>query len=306
MHFFANIPFTAGTSNVTMSVNDGNGGSDSVSFSWTIDPAPVAPSPQLRAGTISNVGSSWQTVTLDRSYNDMVVVATAQYPAGSLPAVVRVRNAGGNSFEVRVQNPSGSSLSNYTVHYIVAEHGVKMEAVKFTSTATDRKNSWNGQARSYLNSYSNPVVLGQVMMTNDVNWSTFWARGSSTNSPPNGSSLFGKHVGEDPSNSRANEMIGYIVIESGSSSIDGTIYEAGVGTDIVRGHNNAPPYAYNLAGTHTGTILAPAAVDGLDGAWPVVTSVGSQINLFVDEDQLRDSERAHTTEQIAYFATSSN
>ena len=48
-------------------------------------------------------------------------------------------------------------------------------------------------------------------------------------------------------------------------------------------------------------------MDGGDGGWaalmgsnPVPASGGS-IDLSIDEDQIRDSERKHTTEQVAYF-----
>ena len=76
------------------------------------------------------------------------------------------------------------------MHYVVVEAGVydepgyKMEAVKFTSTVTDENNSWVGESRTYQQSYSNPVVVGQVMSYNDSDWSVFWACGSSRTAPP--------------------------------------------------------------------------------------------------------------------------
>ena len=63
-----------------------------------------------------------------------------------------------------------------------------------------------------------------------------------TVSPPSSAALYvGKHVGEDPNVSRADETIGYMVVESGSGTISGVAYEAGVGADIVEGVGNAPP-----------------------------------------------------------------
>lgn len=72
------------------------------------------------------------------------------------------------------------------VHFVVVEagvytegvHGVTMEAVKYTSTTTDRAGDgnihWIGETRSYSNAYVSPVVFGQVMTANDPNFSTFW------------------------------------------------------------------------------------------------------------------------------------
>ena len=65
----------------------------------------------------------------------------------------------------------------------VAEHGIKMKAVKFTSTVTDHDRSWSGKSRGYANSYSSQVVVGQVMTANDA-WSVFWSRGWWRSLPP--------------------------------------------------------------------------------------------------------------------------
>ena len=85
----------------------------------------LPPSPlRLATGIVSSVGSDWQTVTLPDSYSDMVVVASVQYDGTVPPAVVRIRNASGNAFDVRVQNPSDAALSNYAVQYVAVEAGV--------------------------------------------------------------------------------------------------------------------------------------------------------------------------------------
>ena len=87
--------------------------------------------------------------------------------------MVRVRNALGSSFEVRVDRADGSSspVAGVDLYYLAVERGVydlnsdgvKMEAVRYTSTVTDSNASWLGQSRSYTNSYTNPVVVGQVL-----------------------------------------------------------------------------------------------------------------------------------------------
>ena len=80
--------------------------------------------------------------------------------------------------------------------------------VKDSFTVTDENNSWVGEAQTYQQSYTNPVVLGQVMTTNDANWSAFWDQGGSRTAPPSSSTLrTGKMVGEDPDVTRANEEI---------------------------------------------------------------------------------------------------
>ena len=119
----------------------------------------------------------------------MVVIASPNYDNSSVPLAVRITNATDDSFDIMVQRVDGfaGQVAGIDVHYMVIEEGVytdevdgvKMEAVKYTSTVTDDNNSWVGQNRGYSNTYNNPVVIGQVMTYADSDFSVFWARGNS-------------------------------------------------------------------------------------------------------------------------------
>jgi len=272
------------------------------------------------SGVVTNVNSGiWTTVTLNQSFNSMVVVAIANYDQSSSPGVVRIDQAQGNSFNVTIApTVTGQSITGVSIHYVVveegvytqAQHGVTMEAVKFTSTVTDyATKSWRGESRSYANSYTNPVVMGQVMSANDPGWSAFWSHGKNRRHSASNSTLFvGKHVGEDPDRTRADETLGYIVIESGSGTLGGVSYVAGLGADSIRGVDNNPvPYTYAL---NTGfepqvAVASVSAMDGAEGGWAVVYGSNpvstSKLDLVIDEDQAKDNERGHTTEQVAYL-----
>ena len=311
----------AGSYTVTLMVTDDDGAVAEVNATISVE-APVSASVKFDVGVAANLDSAgWTTITLPNTYDEMVVVATAVYDRSGLPAIVRIQSAAGNSFQARVQNPSGSSLTGITMHYLVVEagvynqqdHGITMEAVRFNSMITDRKSNWNGTVQSYDNTYSNPVVIGQVMSYSDSNWSVFWSRGSSRRDPASSSSLrVGKHVGEDTNLVRNDEIVGYVVIESGSGTLGEMNYVAGVGTDIVRGMDNSPAYSYvvPVAGTSVAAIVNLAGMDGNDGGWavlypPTPISFGT-LNMAVDEDQVSNSERRHTTEQVSYLIFSSD
>ncbi|UHD17113.1 FG-GAP-like repeat-containing protein [Thiocapsa bogorovii] len=273
----------------------------------------------IHHGTVSGVGDIWQTVTLPRTFTNPVVIASVQYDAPpALPVVARVRNAAANRFEVRVQNPSGTLLTEpYTLHYLVVEagvytratHGITMEAVRATSTQTSRRGNWSaGNARNYAQPYTKPVVLGQIMSENDPRWSVFWARGGSPKQVPTASSLvIGKHVGEDSVNTRANELVGYLVIEAGSGTVGSLAYQAGVSTARVGGVDNAPPFLVPaaLASPTATALISAAAMQGGDGGWPVLYGnnplANAALHLAFDEDQIRDPERIHIGEAIAYI-----
>ena len=278
-------------------------------------------SPKLVRTTVNSVSSSsWTTVSLGQTYNSPVIIATPIYPNSSTPSVTtRVRNVTSSGFDVKIDRADGQGgamtldVSIIAVDegvYTVAEHGVKMEAVKFTSTLTSRKGSWNGELRSYQNSYSTPVVVGQIMSANDPGWSAFWSMGATRFDPADGSNLsVGKHVAEDADTNRADETIGYIVIESGSGSIDGVGYRAGVGADTVKGpSNSSTPYSYTLAGglsSASAAAVSIAGMDGNNGAWGVLAGnpafTTTSIGLYAIECQESDSERTHTDTQMSYI-----
>ena len=135
----------------------------------------------------------------------------AAWGADQRPLLTRIDNVTSTSFDIQVQradNDGSAVSSGVEVQYVVAEegvyteaeHGITMEAVKFTSTQTDRKNNWGGQQRNYLGSYSysysynynvagisdaTSAVLSQTAMDgNDGGWAVL-----SGNNPVNGSTI---------------------------------------------------------------------------------------------------------------------
>ena len=145
------------------------------------------------------------------------------------------------------------------------------------------------------------------MSANDSHFSVFWSRGSSLTNPPTGSALrVGKHAGEDPITIRADEIIGYLVIEGGEWLLGDRPYLAGLGSDSVWGVGDSPPNNYSFGGFSTAStaIVAQSGMDGGNGGWAVLYGQNpvtpSNLNLAIDEDQLKDSERSHTTEQVSY------
>ncbi len=307
-------PGFVGSDSFSYEADDGTTSGNIVTVSLTVNP--VTSGPNLSHGEVASVGDTWQTVSLPTSYTSMVVIATPRYNTGSGPGVARIREAVGGSFQVRVDNVGASAFSG-GVHYVAVEEGIydeagfKLEAVKYIESQTSSKTGgWGIDTVAYQQSYSSPVVVGQVMSANDPDWSVFWASSGSRTSPPSASQLnVGKHVAEDPDTTRASETIGYLVIEATQNgTIEGLPFVAGVGSDVVRGVGNGS-YTYNYTAMPNSktAVLSSAGMDGGDGGWAVLdgsdplSPTAGTIDLVIDEDQLRDSERNHTTEQVAYF-----
>jgi hypothetical protein len=285
-------------------------------------PAPSdepGPGPNLSHGVVSGVTSTgWTRVQFNTSYASPVVVTTPQYDPASPPVVVRVRNADSSGFDVRIAPATGTSgpvdpvtVSWFAVEqgvYNIADHGVKMEAVTFTSSVTDHDKSWVGETQQYSNAYDSPVVLGQVMSHNDSRWSAFWSYGTTSSLAPDSANLrVGKHVGEDSATNRANEVIGYVVIEAGKLLVDGTRFDAAVGPASVPGIGNGASENYSTSLLRvSNAVLSQAGMSGGNGGWAVLVNPGitndGQIKLAIDEDTTADEERKHNTERVAYIA----
>ena len=138
-------------------------------------------------------------------------------------------------------------------------------------------------------------------------WSQFWSYdGISRTNPPSETGLaVGKHVGEDPDTTRVDEELGFLIIEAGSGVFGGVDFVAAVGPDIIQGTDDGPPaqYAINPALSSLSAVIATqTAMDGTERGWAVVRSRGgSSFGLVIEEDQCSDTERLHTTEQVAYL-----
>ncbi len=284
------------------------------------DACPRGQTLKFETGVVAAVGNTaFTVVNLNNTYANMVVVATPNYDKTHAPVAPRIRNASGRSFEIRADRADGSVVATGAVpiHYFVVEagtytsacFGVKMEAVRVANVATvDRAALWTGVSRAYTQPYTTPVVLGQVMTTNDSRFQMFYARGNALTNPPSAASLFiGRHIGEDRAFARAAEDLGYIVLEAGAYTLQGLRFAAGLGADTIQGTADRPPYAYVLSGFRSvlTAVASSAAMDGAEGGWPILYAAGALITtslkLAIDEDNIGDVERNHTTEQAAWL-----
>ncbi|MBF0196450.1 MAG: hypothetical protein HQL32_02010 [Planctomycetes bacterium] len=269
------------------------------------------------AGSVDEVPSDeWITISLENNYNSPVIIATPMYKKPLSPNVIRIKNVTSMSFDISAQRCSTNEGNEELIsaNYIVVEegvythelHGVKMESVKFTSQITDHRHSWNGEPKIYANNYDSPVVLGQVMSLNDEAFSVFWSSGLDGNDSASQDGLIvGKHCGEDSNVSRADEEVGYIVIESGFYTLNGKGVKAEVSSKSILGYSSVPTkYEYHGVRDVTNCVVSMASRYSHDGGWAVINSdslTDSSVSLFIDEDQYRDDDRWHIAEKCSYL-----
>ena len=288
---------------------------------------------------VQNVSSSWQTVSLENNYTNAIPICTYVLPSSANnPAAIRIQNITASSFEVRIQQPPNNpAVTTSDVFCIVTEEGLhtlsdgrtfEAHTVVSTNVSGNSSGGWgNGEDVSgdIVGTYSNPVVLGQVISYNNTGFSTFWSYDcdSAGNVPFQSGMADGicvdRHMGQISGGgsvlTRNTENLGYIVVEgdpTASGSADpvgnlsgGQTYEVALGADTVDGVDNSGiSYSLNNSGYTIG-LVTEAAIDGNNGGWAVLYGsdplAGSQIDVAIDEDTLGDTERAHTTENVSYW-----
>lgn len=286
----------------------------------------------LEIKLIPNVGATWQTVALENTYSDAIVVCTYNLPSSSAPsATTRIQNITSTSFDLRIQQFENSSIvTASSVHCVIADEGpynsdgLKYEARKVLSTGTSGLSvpgNWGvanteDVSNDVTQMYTNPHVVGQVMSFNDANASVFWnfdcetrGNGAFFSGQADGICV-GKHIGQIK-NTRADEWLGYIVIEAGSATVNDITFAAAVGPDTGAGVGNAPPYNYTVSGDFDVGILTDAGEDGGQGGWAILYGAdplpNNQIRWAIDEEIVAgDSTRRHTSENVGYWIFDNN
>ncbi len=270
---------------------------------------------------VKNVGYNWQSVPLSNSYSDAIVVCTNNLVDKSKKeALVRIKDIQSKSFKIKLQSPIDENPGySADIYCIISEEGsfsvpFKYEAHKVLSTKTANKSNWENVSEDVTddleNIYTNPVVLGQVMSYNDVNFSLFWSSECDNRKNPfNGNNRLcvGKHTSKHIS-SRKSEIVGYFVIESGETIYNNIKMEVKLGSNKIQGVDNAPPYYYNLNYGYEFAVATKEAENGGHGGWGVLYGLNpvsnGRINLAIDESTNDGSDRTHIKEQVGYWTFS--
>lgn len=281
----------------------------------------------MEVGT-TTASSSWSTVTLTNTYTEpVVVVSILDGNNPNSPVATRVKNASGNSFEVRLDFPTDNfaprSTNSETVYYMVVEAGVwlmgdgktKVEAGIVEDVS--RVNcftcgSWNnGTQVVHTSGYTaNPTFLHQVMSENSASWiSSFASNSTDYRSSPGVNGFRVALNGASVTNAHAAEDIGYIVMETDKAdTANGIAYETDTTGISVRGYDDAR-YSEAFSQTYTTAplvLVSQLSMRGTEGAWAMIDSITTTtLTMYEDEDQTSDRERSHQAEYYAYAAFAS-
>lgn len=287
-------------------------------FQFTSYAAPITP--YLEMVKISAVNSAWKSIPLSNSYTSPVIACTYNLPsASSNEAVVRVREVG-STLQVRIQRPLNSTaVTASDVYCTISEEGsytypIKYEAHRVTSTQTNYGSNWSAtrmvnvsSSPFKVQSYTQPVVIGQVMSHNNANFSVFWNNNcSGRGAPPTNTAIcVGKHTGQSVPTSPTTETLGYFIAEQAAYTLASGYLNIALGGNSVAGTGNSPPYNYSLPRNYSLATASQAAENGGNGGWAVLygtSPVNTQLGLAVEEETVAgDTTRRHINEQVAYW-----
>lgn len=248
------------------------------------------------------VDHNWRRVSFSTPFTNPIVVAKPLSYNGSDPAVVRVKGVDATGFWIRVQEwdyLDGRHASE-TVSYLVIERGrhqlpdgAWVEAGRLVTGAT---NSF--VTRSFSEPlYETPVVFATVTTVNEADAVTTRLRKVTVK---------GFEVGMREQESKPQkhlaESIDYVAFEPSFGVVNGLRYEIG----FMAGGVTDKPKTLLYQGSYAQEPLFLAdmqTTNGIDTAnlrWRNRNE--ASLELWVSEEKSKDSEIAHTTESIGYFA----
>ena len=292
--------------------SDGDGVPDGEEVAVGSDPNYADPKPdtstseiQLEFGEVE-VDYNWKTVTLNRIFDDPVVIAGAISYEGPDPAVIRVRNVNRNSFEVRIQEWDYLNQNHTTerVGYIVIESGsyelpggTRVEAGRFEATAVSSFASVQFEKPFG----TTPVVLAATTSARETDAVAMRLRNIST-------TKFDYRIQEQEVNSKQHisEEASYIAWEPSAGTLDGFVFEIGRTSNSVTHKFQALSF-YAPFSDPPIFVAGMQTTDGGDTAavrWQNKQVGGIEVK--VEEEQSKDTETNHTTEVIGYIVFEAN
>ena len=319
---------TAGTYTVKLTVS-GPGGDDNTTTTILVE-EPADDDGDIGNRSLPNfmevgevsIDHQGACVPFKNAYDDPIVVPGPLSGIGGDPAVVRVElnavcGSDGPGFRIRVQE--WDYLDEWhrseTVSYVVMERGTHLfgdtlvEAGRLETNKTNAFGRWNfaddtdyDDPANPFADYGTPVVLAAVTSVNEADAVTARVRKIDSTGFD-----IGMREQEKNTQNHLTESIDYIALEPFSDVINGVYVEVGQTSDAVT--DGAYPLAFQAPKGEFDVPYLLAAMQTTDGGdtadlrWlDLYDSDGTLIgaDIWVDEEQSRDSETRHTTEVVGH------
>lgn len=250
-----------------------------------------------------SLDEQWKTVTLDRTYNDPVVIAGTPSHNGTDPSTVRIRNVTNNSFEIQIDEWDYLDPTHAVevVSYMVVEAGTYQLDDGTTIVAGNRAgqdNVWQSyDLGSIFDGLGTPVVLANVVTTNDPSAVT-------TRVEVLSDSEFQVRIQEEDAADRVHgdETISYFAVQATAGATGGLHYDAGTFAANHQGQfeNFGPGVSFSSVTSFFAAMQSFVGSDATTLRNTVLNAAG--VTVFTEEERSADNEVGHSDETIGYFA----
>ncbi|GEM_PF-1187570 len=257
-------------------------------------------------GTFTGLTESSQIISLDNIYQNPVVFAQPLSYNESEPATVRIEQVNGDSFTVKIQEPSNEDgiHTEETFSYLVLEagswelsDGTLLEVGSLQSDNLVQSDGWETVSLSQEFSDA-PAVFSQVQTFNGPDF----VRTRQQNTTASSFQLAMEEEEALATSGHTTETIGWLAMEEGTGNWDGRSLVVGKTGDRVTEDwftidfgstfSNAPQFLASLA-----------SFDGADSSGLRYNNLtNSSVDIKIEEDTSRDSETGHTNEEVTYLA----
>ena len=251
-----------------------------------------------------NLNHQWQTVSLDESYINPVVIVSDPTNKGSDPAAIRLSNVANNTFQIRLQEPNYKNNwhATETVSYLVMEAGdwTLADGTRISAGThnSNRLTSKGFDSIGLTDFNTTPTVLSQVQTYNGRDWVTTRTTGQSVKG-------FQLAMQEEEALNKAGhvrETIGWLAIEQGTATDGDTLLQGGT-TIRNHNHNRSEVLLKPEFDTPPSLIAKLGSSYGLDTANVRVEDITSNsFGISIQEEQSLDDEIIHTNESISFLA----
>lgn len=269
----------------------------------SIEPVLGAVQNFAEVGTLSLTHVS-TTITLQRTYNDPVVIAFVETVNGNQPVAVRIQEVEGNSLTLQLQEPNylDERHNPETVNYVVVEAGTWALSdgtiIEAGTIQSDMLTSKGFETVEFDYKFADdPMVLSQVQTKNGNDFVVT----RQNDIDADGFSISMQEQESLNQNAHRTETLGWIAVERGTGTT--------AGIDWLAGRVGATDHSVNSIVFDGNTfedafVLASlSSFNGPNTAWVRGTGFADNVlGHFVQEEQSRDAEMWHLPENIDYIA----
>ncbi|MEO0886523.1 MAG: right-handed parallel beta-helix repeat-containing protein [Cyanobacteria bacterium J06648_10] len=273
-------------------------------------PTPEPADDNLKSAAIGEYGRTtldhrWQTIKLDDSYDNPVVLVSDPTLQEADPAVVRLRNIAKNSFQVRVQEPNyltNNQHASESVSYMVMEAGDWMlaDGTRISAgTHKTRRLTSQGFDSIRLKAFDKPpTVLSQVQTSKGRDWVTTRTKGRLSDS-------FQISMQEEEarnSGGHTDETLGWVAIDTRVATDGDTLIEGNTTGRTVNSDRSSVTFkqAFDTAPSVIAKLSSYFGADTANLRLDEISRTGFGVK--VQEEQSLDLELGHTKESISFLA----